>query len=160
MLARLPLVPPWTIQEFSSWIEDEYERVVELVPWTDEGRPRADAPGACGLLIATPKQFVIAYDDRTSERHQRQQIFHEFGHILCGHNTGGDFTGVTQTSSILTAGIDPEMITYVLHRGIFDSQEEQAAEMVGTHLAVHSRRQNGSGRFDRIASAFYEPIKQ
>lgn len=160
VLDRIPLVPPWTVTEFLAWIEREYGRTVLLVPWTDEGRPNPGEPGECALLITTASSYLISYDDRTSERHQRQQIFHEIGHILCGHKGNGMLTDVTRSVSVLSSGIDPAMIEYVLHRGVFESEEERAAETVGTHLAVLSRRQNGHARFDRIASAFYEPIKR
>ena len=60
----------------------------------------------------------------------------------------------------LAEGLDLAMVERVLHRSVFDSAEEIAAELVGTRLAVLSRMQRGDGRFDRIASAFFEPVKR
>ncbi|MGK2321220.1 ImmA/IrrE family metallo-endopeptidase [Gordonia rhizosphera] len=100
---------------------------------------------------------MINYDDTRSERHQRQQIFHEIGHILCDHQ--GDSWN-PDSMAALAEGLDIEMVERVLHRSVFDSEEETTAELVGTRLAVLSRSQRGDGRFDRIASAFFEPVKQ
>lgn len=159
ILDRIPLVPPWTVTEFSSWIESEYQRAVHLAPWRLDHPLEPGEPGACGLLVSTPTSFIISFDETTSERHQRQQIFHEFGHILCGHDGSGTVRDPAP-DGLLSAGIDPAMIEYVLYRGVFDSAEERTAELVGTCLAVLSRHQKGHARFDRIASAFYEPIKR
>lgn len=158
VLRRVPLVPPWTVAEFSAWIEQEYSRAVVLRPWSDDGREHG---GRCGLLVVTADTFFVSYNGERSPRHQRQQIFHEIGHILCGHtDESGSFVGPLPGENPLTEGIDPAMIQHVLHRGAFDSDEERAAELVGTQLAVFSRQQRGTSRFDRIASAFFEPIKR
>lgn len=156
VLSQVPVVPPWTVDEFCSWIEDRYGRKVILSPWQTEA-PNAGEPGSCGLLWVTRDAFIINYDDSRSERHQRQQIFHEIGHILCDHE-GGQWNPTAMAA--LADGLDLNMVERVLHRSVFDSEEENAAELVGTRLAVLRRGQRGDGRFDRIASAFFEPLKQ
>ncbi|MFZ2510952.1 MAG: hypothetical protein WAW85_07680 [Gordonia sp. (in: high G+C Gram-positive bacteria)] len=160
VLNGVPLVPPWTVDEFSAWISERYDRSVDLQPWGDDD-PGVEEHGRCGLLIVTADRFLISFDGARSPRHQRQQIFHEFGHILCGHiDDHGVYVGALPTTSSLTDGIDPAMVQHVLHRGVFDTEEERAAELLGTHLAVLSRQERGTGRFDRIASAFFEPVKK
>lgn len=156
VLSQIPVVPPWTVDEFCSWIEDRYDRKVVLSPWQTEA-PNAGEPGSCGLLWVTRDAFIINYDDTRSERNQRQQIFHEIGHILCDHQ-GGEWNPTSMAA--LADGLDLQMVERVLHRSVFDTEEETAAELVGTRLAVLSRGQRGDGRFDRIASAFFEPLKQ
>ncbi len=84
VLAQIPLIPPWTVDEFCAWVEERYDREIKLSPWQTEA-PEAGEPGSCGLLWVTRDAFIINYDDTRSERHQRQQIFHEIGHILCDH---------------------------------------------------------------------------
>lgn len=156
VLAEVPLTPPWTVDEFCAWLEERYGREVKLSPWQTKA-PEAGEPGSCGLLWVTRDSFIINYDDTRSERHQRQQIFHEIGHILCDHR--GD-TWNPEAMAGLADGLDIAMVERVLHRSVFDSAEENAAELVGTRLAVLSRMQRGDGRFDRIASAFFEPVKR
>lgn len=156
VLAQIPLTPPWTVDEFCAWVEERYDREIKLSPWQTEA-PEAGEPGSCGLLWVTRDAFIINYDDTRSERHQRQQIFHEIGHILCDHR--GDSWNAEAMKG-LAEGLDLAMVERVLHRSVFDSAEEIAAELVGTRLAVLSRMQRGDGRFDRIASAFFEPVKR
>lgn len=156
VLAQIPLIPPWTVDEFCAWVEERYDREIKLSPWQTEA-PEAGEPGSCGLLWVTRDAFIINYDDTRSERHQRQQIFHEIGHILCDHR--GDSWNPDAMKG-LAEGLDLAMVERVLHRSVFDSAEEIAAELVGTRLAVLSRMQRGDGRFDRIASAFFEPVKR
>ncbi|WP_424308340.1 ImmA/IrrE family metallo-endopeptidase [Gordonia sp. (in: high G+C Gram-positive bacteria)] len=159
VLDQIELVPPWTTEEFSAWISETYSREVVLRPW--ERASSAGEQRRCGLLIVTNEAFFVSYDDNRSPRHQRQQIFHEFGHILCGHtDSDGQFFGDLPRESTLIEGLDPAMVQHVLHRGAFDTDEERTAELVGTHLAVLSRQQRGTGKFDRIASAFFEPVKR
>ena len=156
VLAQIPLIPPWTVDEFCAWVEERYDREIKLSHWQTEA-PEAGEPGSCGLLWVTRDAFIINYDDTRSERHQRQQIFHEIGHILCDHR--GDSWNPDAMAG-LAEGLDLAMVERVLHRSVFDSAEEIAAELVGTRLAVLSRMQRGDGRFDRIASAFFEPVKR
>ena len=156
VLAQIPLIPPWTVDEFCAWVEERYDREIKLSPWQTEA-PEAGEPGSCGLLWVTRDAFIINYDDTRSERHQRQQIVHEIGHSLCDHR--GDSWN-PEAMKGLAEGLDLAMVERVLHRSVFDSAEEIAAELVGTRLAVLSRMQRGDGRFDRIASAFFEPVKR
>lgn len=147
-------MPPWTISEFAAWLEDEFDRRVVLLPWARG----AETSGPCSSVYVLRDRFIVYYDSRYSERHQRQQIFHEFAHILCGHN--GEKWRPEMAARPLFDGIEPEMVERLLHRRAFDSEEERTAELLGTRLAVLSRRQDGDGRFDRIASAFFEPMRQ
>ncbi|MYR09000.1 hypothetical protein GTV32_22990 [Gordonia sp. SID5947] len=160
VLREIPLVPPWTVDEFAAWMEDRFGRDIVLSPW-QTAAPNVGEPGACGLTLVTADAFVVKYGELNSERHQRQQIFHEFGHILCEHGGERFATSMPVSTSVIAAGIDPKMIQTVLHRGVFETDEERMAELLGTRLAVMSRRvRGGDGRFDRIASAFFEPTKQ
>ena len=154
-LARIPLVPPWTVDEFCGWVEESYGRQVILAPWQTEA-PDAGEPGACGTLWVQRDSFIIKYDDTRSGRNQRQQIFHEVGHILPGHK-GKPWR---MSDTIIAEGFDPATVDSVMYRGIFDSTEERVAELLGTRLAVLSREQRGDGRFDRIASGFFEPVQR
>lgn len=115
--------------------------------------------GACGVLLQTvDDRLIIRYDPRRSVRHQRQQIFHEFGHILCDHI--GD-SSLEIAHSPLTEGIDPAVIKSVLHRDCFDTPSEAQAELLGTKLAVYSRGEvlDRNGRLHRGA-AFVESLRQ
>lgn len=132
VLARVPLTPPWTVAEFLGWMSDETGRVVELEPWSAW---HDDLGGRCGLLLGSPERYVIKYDPTRTERHQRQDIFHECAHVLCKHE-GEPFR---PTESLLTEGIDLSSIEFMMRRSTFDNPTEAEAELIGTRLAVLSR---------------------
>lgn len=154
VLDRVPLIPPWTMEEFAHWLGEDKGKEVELSPWHTEA-PKDGEPGACGLLWVTKTKLIVKYDARRSPRSQRQQICHEFGHLLCDHEGARWSIG----ESVLTDGIDPREIERIMHRSSFDTQAERDAEMLGTQIAVMSRGSARSGGLDRIASVFVERIR-
>ncbi|MFF0818397.1 ImmA/IrrE family metallo-endopeptidase [Rhodococcus sp. NPDC003318] len=150
VLSRVPLEPPWTVGEFLTWLEEDSGRAVELSPWT--GSP-LEPENRCGLLLGGPDRYVIRYDSTRSVRHQRQQIFHEVGHVLCQH-PGERFK---PTAGVLTDGLSLAGIEYMMQRSTFDSPTEAEAELVGTQLAVLSRGPidlDSRGEVHRIALTF------
>ncbi|MFD1812069.1 ImmA/IrrE family metallo-endopeptidase [Rhodococcus gannanensis] len=150
VLRRVPLQPPWTVPEFLDWLAEDAGRDIELSPWTGAF---TDPGSRCGLLLGGPRRYVIRYDAARSVRHQRQQIFHEVGHILCRH-PGEAFR---PTDGALTEGLSLAGIEYMMRRTTFDSPTEAEAELVGTHLAVLSRgpiELDAHGELHRIASTF------
>lgn len=152
ILDAVPLNPLWTTREFLRWLGEYKNAEVILSPWR---KPVDDiAAGACGTLAITKdSKILIFYDARRSLRHQRQQIFHECGHVLCDH-VGDENYRID--ASELTHGLDPASIRAVMHRGAFDSGSERDAELLGTMLAMRSCGDalDESGRFHRVASVF------
>ncbi|MBM4532455.1 ImmA/IrrE family metallo-endopeptidase [Rhodococcus hoagii] len=151
VLARVPLQPPWTVGEFLTWLEEDTGRTVELVPWTGSA---FEPDNRCGLLLGGPNRYVIRYDATRSVRHQRQQIFHEVGHVLCQQRIREKFR---PTASVLTEGLNLAGIEYMMQRSTFDSPTEAEAELVGTQLAVLSRGPidlDSVGEVHRIAGTF------
>lgn len=88
------------------------------------------------MLWITSTELVVKFDGRRSLRHQRQQIFHEFAHVLCDHEPDGHYR---IGASGLTEGMDPASIEAVMHRDCFDAGSEAEAELVGTKLAMLSQ---------------------
>lgn len=131
VLSQIPLTTPWTVGEFLDWMSEHTDREVVLSPWSTA---RTEFGGRCGLVLGSADRYIIKYDLDHSVRHQRQQIFHECGHILCQHK-GEPFR---PTASILTEGIDVSAIEFMMNRDTFDTPTEAEAELVGTQLAVRS----------------------
>lgn len=152
ILGRIPLRPPWTVDEFADWLSEDKGKRVVLSPWrTCEG----GAPsGACGVLWVTRNELIVKFNSKRSPRHQRQEIFHEFGHLLFDHR--GDKWSVS--SSVMTEGVDPTTIQRVMRRTSFDSSEERAAELLGTRLAVLSREPGSDSWANRMAYVV-EPLR-
>ncbi|WP_245814091.1 ImmA/IrrE family metallo-endopeptidase [Rhodococcus marinonascens] len=148
VLSRVPLTPPWTVQEFLVWLEKDCGRSIRLERYAESA---VIGEGRCGLLFGSADEYTIMYDPDRSERLQRQTIFHEVAHILCSH-AGEPFR---PTVSPLTTGLDPAAIEFIMRRSSFDSPTEAEAELVGTKLAVLARGSIGDtdrGHFNRIIS--------
>ena len=149
VLSRIPLSPPWTVHEFLAWMEKDRARPIRLLPYPEDtslGNRR------CGILFGLADEDIIMYDPNRSERHQRQTIFHEVGHVLCGHK-GEPFS--PSADSPLTWGVDPKAIEHMMRRTSFSTKTEAEAELLGTKLAVLSQggiTDDGRGHFNRIIS--------
>lgn len=153
IMDSIPLTPPWTVDEFILWLSDFKGKEVTLSQRTSA----ASQILKCGTLYVMDDRLTIMYSPEHSERHQRQQIFHEIAHVLCDHR-GSDVYDVP--ASALTDGIDPAKVREMLHRGSFGTATEAEAELVGTHLAVLSRggiTDDMDGRLHRSASLIEFP---
>lgn len=142
MLARVDLVPPWSVEEFRRWLEKELALAIELRPYAQES-PRQAAE--CGLLVIKGREVSVWYDPARSERHQRQQIFHEFAHLLCGHDRRLPLLAAIKSGEHpLAAGLPQELIDRALSGLSIDAPActptriESEAELLGTKLAVES----------------------
>ncbi|MFB7878508.1 hypothetical protein ACFC06_24955 [Nocardia sp. NPDC056064] len=141
ILDGIPLTPPWTVGEFARYLSGRLGKQIVLDPW----RVHVPSVSRCGALWVTQDELVVKYDAARSPRGQRQEIMHEFGHVLLEHR-GDDQYEVTD--SLLSEGLDPQRVREIMHRSHFDSTAEREAEWLGTHLAGMSR-----GRPDDISGA-------
>ncbi|MDV7136774.1 hypothetical protein [Williamsia muralis] len=154
ILKDVPLNPPWTTQEFLRWLEDYKNVEIRLRPW---GNLIDHAASGCGTLAIRNenREMHIFYDAQRSLFHQRQQIFHECGHVLCDHVGEESYR---LEPSALTYGLDPASIQSILRRRDgFTSASERDAELLGTMLAMQSCGEaldESGGRFHRAASVF------
>jgi len=129
---RIPLTPPWTVRELTTYLSARIGKRIVLDPW----RVHVPSVSRCGALWVTEQELVIKYDPGRSPRGQRQEIMHEIGHVLLDHR-GDDRFEITD--SLLAEGLDPQRVHAIMHRQHFDSPAEQEAEWLGTHLAGLSR---------------------
>lgn len=153
IMDAIPLTPPWTVDEFILWLSGHKGKEVTLA----QRSPTASRILKCGTLYVMEHGLTIMYSPEHSERHQRQQIFHEIAHVLCDHR-GSDIYDVP--ASALTDGIDPAKVREMLHRGSFGTATEAEAELVGTQLAVLSRggiTNDLNGRLHRSAALIEFP---
>lgn len=149
ILDGIPLTPPWTVSEFTSYLSDRLGKRIVLDPW----RVHVPSVSRCGALWITRDALVIKFDPSRSQRGQRQEIMHEISHVLLEHR-GDDHYELTD--SLLAEGLDRNHVQEIMHRRHFDSVREAEAEWLGTHLAGLSRGRpddlNGAGH--RAASLF------
>lgn len=151
MWGKISLVAPWTVEEFRQWLGFELGLTLELRPYPcQEASPRQAAE--CGLLVVKGGNATIWYDSARSERHQRQQIFHEFAHLLCGHHQQLPLLAAMRSGDHpLVEGLPPELLDTAFsglapHDGPSSTRIESEAELLGTKLAVQSVPLNTDGR--------------
>src|SRR4051794_16225234 len=85
--------------------------------------------GLFGMWVATAHEDLIVYESRTSRPHQDHIMFHELGHLLCGHQA----TPITiEAALLLFPDLDPAMVERVLTRTRYSAVEEREAELVAS----------------------------
>lgn len=157
IMEAIPLTPPWTVAEFIGWLSDYKGKEVTIT----QRSSTASRILKCGTLYVMEDGLTIMYNPEHSERHQRQQIFHEIAHVLCDHrgtDIGSDIYDVP--ASALTDGIDPARVREMLHRDSFGTATEAEAELVGTQLAILSLggiTNDMNGRLHRSAALIEFP---
>lgn len=142
MLGKVDLVAPWTVDEFRQWLEAELQLTIQLHPYSQDQSPQQAAE--CGLLVIKGSKATIWYDSARSERHQRQQIFHEFAHLLCGHHERLPLLAAMERGDHpLVAGLPADLVKRAF-AGLVPADAptstriESEAELIGTKLAVES----------------------
>lgn len=180
-----PLTPPWHVSDLARWVEQEVERTVTFQPWPEvAGRRRV----SCTLLVKTATELRIFYEGDRSDRHQRLQAGHEFGHIMGGHlglevgeetELGGGVDSLMgpldlwtlqyvlgSRSAAVTAKEELERVSNPTKRAgrhpYYSAQQEASAEILGTKLAVCMRGSITTARSTATSqgAAFVERLRQ
>ncbi|SFW85809.1 hypothetical protein [Amycolatopsis australiensis] len=106
----------------------------------------------CGLWIATETTDMIGYEQHTSAPHQDHIVLHEIGHMLCDHYPAS-LTPAEQ-ARLLLPNLDPAMISRVLGRAGYSSEEEREAELFASLLGQRAGvAPRGDSATDRLRSA-------
>lgn len=135
---RLP--KQFTAKSLCETIAQRRGRQLHLHPMTP---PSEQLPS--GMWVATDVADHIFYEQQTSQFHQDHIIFHEIGHILCGH-----------TSPLVADPLDADAVAQVMNRTSYTTDQEQEAEMVAT-LLLGRAYSAGSGLSEtekRVSNAF------
>lgn len=180
-----PLTPPWHVSDLACWIEQEVERTVTFQPWPEvAGRRRV----SCTLLVRTATELRIFFEADRSDRHQRLQAGHEFGHIMGGHLglEVADGIEIGGGAESLMGPLDLSTLQYVLgsrrtavtaqdelkrhnspraragRHPYYSAHQEAAAEILGTKLAVCMRGSITDSRSTATSqgAAFVERLRQ
>lgn len=87
----------------------------------------------CGLWVGVKNgQVDVIFTDLQSP-HWRQTVAHEWGHMLCGHDTSAGSAAVLRSLAPL---LPESAIQFALSRESFTSPEEQEAEAVGDAISL------------------------
>ncbi|MEU4693041.1 hypothetical protein [Actinoplanes sp. NPDC023714] len=89
-------------------------------------------PGTpCGLYLGLPTADYVFYDPETSPLHAEHIVLHEIAHMLCGH---GQKTGNPDLAAQLFPDLDPSMISRMLGRAAYSTDQEREAEMLASMI--------------------------
>jgi hypothetical protein len=129
-LRTLQLPEPFTIAAFCDTLANQRSRPIRLVSLpTAAGAP-------CGLWLSTPEAEYVMHQTTTSRLHQEHIVLHELAHIIFDHKALRSAADV----HALLPDLDPQMVTTVLARSPYTSEQEQQAEVLADLIAVRARR--------------------
>lgn len=112
--------PPWGIDDLVTGVGRILGVSISLSTW-----PPVSNHLGFTLTIQTSDVAILLYDETRSPRHQRQQVCHELAHLLLGH------VGETPLPSAGTG--------WPTKSHGYSADNEGAAELLGTKLAVRTR---------------------
>jgi hypothetical protein len=89
-----------------------------------------------GMWIRGERCDAIAYEQATTPLHQNHIALHEIGHLLCGHDAGGDLDD--RHLRRLFPSLDGALVHRMLARTSYSTDEEQEAEMLASLILQRS----------------------
>jgi hypothetical protein len=87
----------------------------------------------CGLWVGSKNETVDVIFSDLGSPHWRQTVAHEWGHMLCGHDTSA---GTADVLRALAPLLPEGAIQFALTRESFSSPQEQEAEAVGDEISL------------------------
>jgi hypothetical protein len=122
MIERLRIPVPFDINEFVADLAARRGKRIELMPVEMP-------PGApCGALVTTDDAEFVYYAANTSALHADHIALHEIGHLVFGHDGGGDVLA-EETQRALLPDLPPELVRRMLGRTGYSDDNERQAEM-------------------------------
>lgn len=148
LIASLDIPVPFELLEFCRRIERERGRPLRLVPLPD-----SHPAGFCGLYIETPTEDVVFYPADAAAVHRDHVIVHELMHLLLGHGAVDTATRIAVDTSILLPGLDPALVSRVLGRSNYATDDEREAELTASLVMQAATAPGGatpSARLDEL----------
>ncbi|BDD81254.1 hypothetical protein TPB0596_10170 [Tsukamurella pulmonis] len=127
LLRGLEMRPPVSAEELTRRIGEARGRPIVLREWP------LPVPGPFGMWLAGDEQDLVFYQQQTSAAHQRHIIFHELGHIVCGHDA--DVEGVVAELPETMPPLPEGLRWRGLRRTCYTQAWEQEAEAVASTIA-------------------------
>ena len=136
VIESLPLPHRLDVEGFLKVVEEARGRPITLI----HTPVHAIRTGPCGVWLRRAYDDIILVEGRTSEYHRRNIVFHEFGHMLLGHDeNAGDPVGLSLIKS-LAPSIDPESVGVAMGRSSYLNEQEVDAETFASMLSVGRTR--------------------
>ena len=136
LLDAVGLPEPFSLELFRTRLAEVRGRPLELVPFTVND---PDMPS--GMWAALPDADVIFYELATSPLHCWHIVFHEIGHMVCGHPGRHDEL-LPFLARFLPEGCDPQRLreAFALQRASYTTQQEWEAEAFARYVGARVRR--------------------
>lgn len=139
LLTGLDVPVPFDLSEFCRRIEVRRGRQLALQPLPDQ-----DGSDFCGLYVETPTQDLVFYPAAAASVHRDHVIVHELMHLLLGHGAVRTGTRVAVDTAILLPGLDPALVSRVLGRSNYATDDEREAELTASLVMQASSPPAGS----------------
>ncbi|RBO91504.1 hypothetical protein DFR74_104206 [Nocardia puris] len=140
LLRAVPIPVPWDLGAYVSAVAEYRARPITLHPVSMSGVATAGCGGGGGLWIVRRDDDLIAYDDRTSDRHAEHIVLHEVGHMLLGHDRAPAGTDTDHgLLRELLPSVSAEAIHRVLGRDAYANAREREAEMFADLAMVRAQ---------------------
>ena len=127
LVAELDVPVPFDLGEFCRRIEQRRGRRLVLQPLPDR-----DARDFCGLYIETPQRDLVFYPAGVTPVHRDHVIVHELMHLLLGHGAASTDSLIAVDTASLLPGLDPALVSRVLGRNNYATEDEREAELSAT----------------------------
>jgi hypothetical protein len=126
-LLREVRFPSDSFAAMHSFMEDRIGRRIQIEHRGSQGSP------ICGLWVGAKNGQVDYIFTDLEAPHWRQTVAHEWGHMLCGHDTSA---GSAELLRSLAPLLPDSAIQFALSRDSFTSPQEQEAEAVGDAISL------------------------
>lgn len=135
----LDIPEPFELHEFLTRLQRQRQREIRLMPMA----VGMDADAPSGMWISSATTDYVFFDAGAEPPRRQQIIFHEVSHVLFGH-TGGLAVNDGDLAAFLLPDLPASLITRLLGRESYDTEEEREAEALATVLlqraAARARR--------------------
>lgn len=127
ILDDLDLPDPFSIEELLNRVSEKRGRPIHLHPFS--GIAGDELP--CGAWMAMEKADHILVEESTSPLHRDHIVLHEISHMLLGHTP-------RQTLAKAFQHLDADLVTGVLTRTSYETEEERSAETLAGLIATRA----------------------
>ncbi|MER5183281.1 hypothetical protein ABT009_33870 [Streptomyces sp. NPDC002896] len=135
VLDGLELPDPFDVEELLARVSQKRGRPIHL--HTFPGIAGEELP--CGSWIATEQADHIFVEEATSPLHRDHIVLHEISHMLLGHTP-------RQTLSRAFRHLDADLVSGVLGRTSYETEEERSAETLAGLIATRAALRGTSDR--------------
>lgn len=152
VVESLDIPNPFDIEAFCTGISQQRGRPLYL-----HSTPGVTGSGIpCGAWIATKDADHIFHEQSTSPLHRTHIILHELSHMLLRHRSAIDASALDISSSLFPS-LSPKLVTSLMQRASYDSEDERDTEylagLIATAIDRAAKQRSRSSVLQRLDDA-------